>query len=356
MASSIKPRTWWSTLRSRLGAAADGAAPAAARRRLPAVRLHAVGLPVRELQSLRPVLERLCERLALRFELLEQGGEIVLLDVDYAGRTPTHIVHALKEDRPVVLVSAIDQDAAPLAERIERRHDELLRQLMNIPLVCKRSVRWSAAGWLPQVTGRRPQPDAPISSLASAFDSEFDSTLDAEELRAETPNAAQNAFVRRVVDGLRGTNMQLLAASYGPGAGMRLDFDGGVAQIDALALQALRVRRELPALETSLRLTVDAQALDLDRVAWDIGLACGRFALLGAPPDDWHAPLIGVALERIERHTRQPRHLELGRRLATASATPSELRRHVRISVRDLRCFVQACLFLDLVRWAPPAR
>ena len=61
-------------------------------------------------------------------------------------------------------------------------------------------------------------------------------------------------------------------------------------------------------------------------------------------------------MSQIGRYSRLPRHMELARQLVAGPMTPSALRRNVRVSVADLRRFLQACLFLGLVHWDLGAR
>jgi hypothetical protein len=170
-------------------------------------------------------------------------------------------------------------------------------------------------------------------------------------LRAPAPDAATRALVAHVLRGLHDDSTEVLLAGYGPQAALRMDFAARLVLLDPQALQGLRVRRELPRLDDSAGLTDQAVVHDLDEIVWHLGLACGRYALLQAPADYWHARLTGTAAHQIERYSRQPRHLELMRRLQQGPASPSELRRHVRIQVADLLCFLQACLFLGILHW-----
>lgn len=343
----MRPSLMWAALRGRWG------------RRVaetPALGLQPLGLRRDEQEALRPVLEAVSKRLAVDLELREDDAEIVLMDVDYAGRTPPPIVHAARADRPVVL---IDPPAAPAdrllaaAQRFERVQLELLQQLKRIQTVRERSPHWApTTGWS-GLDGEAAEPGtAAVSDLASMFDPSFDSELEPDVLSGETPTEAQDVLVQHLLRGLYDDREPVLVAAYGARACLRLDFRTRLALLDAPALQALRVRRELPGPTAQAGPLPDASVHELDEIAWDLGMACGHFALLGAPAHDaWHTALQAVAFDSLERYTRQPRHLELARRLVAGPVTPSELRRHVRIGVTDLRRFLQACLFLGMIRW-----
>jgi len=312
------------------------------------VALHPVGIAPRELPALRRTLDELGLMLGLRFDLDDPDAAAVLLDIDYAGRTPVQLVKAQTQGRPAVLVETSD---GPDAAGREAQRQELLRQLLALP-----PLRHLVAPARPaDASARAPRagasPAEASSSLGTVFDSAFDSVLQAEQLVGLSPDAGGRELVARVLCGLHDEASPTLVAAYGPQAAMRFDFAARMVALDPLALQGLRVRRELPLLADTPTLTDHAVTHDLEEVVWHLGMACGRFVLLGQPDDAWHAALVGHEVERIEPFTRQPRHLELMRRLQQGPATPSQLRRHVRIGVGDLRGFLQACLFLGLLRW-----
>ncbi len=333
------PEPWWRRLGRRWQR----------RDRRPVIALQAVGMAQRDLPALRRTLDDLGLMLGVRFDLDASDATAVLLDIDYAGRTPVPLVKAQILGRPAVLVETSD---GPDAASREAQRQELLRQLLALPAL----RHLVAPSRLPERPARAQQvegsPADASSSLGTVFDSAFDSVLQAEQLVGLTPDAAGRDLVGRVLRGLHDDASPTLVAAYGPQAAMRFDFASRMVALDPLALQGLRVRREVPRLADAPTLTDHAVTHDLDEVVWHLGMACGRYALLGQPHDAWHAPLVGHEVERIEPFTRQPRHLELMRRLQQGPATPSQLRRHVRIGIGDLRGFLQACLFLGLVRWA----
>ena len=313
------------------------------RNQRPVLALYPVGLAPGDRSALRQIFEELGVLMGLRFDLDDPAAEFVLLDVDFAGRTPPHLVRAMTQGRPAILV---ERPAGLDASGREALRQELRRQLAALPVPQRRP----ALPGLPAPTGQE-QAGASPSSLSRIFDSDFDSVLQARQLAGEQPDAELGSLIGRVLQGLHDDHCPALVAAYGPAAALRFDFAARVVALDPLALQGLRVRREPPRPSDAPTLTDQAVTHDLEEVVWHLGMTCGRFELLDQPDDAWHAALVGVAPARIEQFTRQPRHLELMRRLQQGPASPSMLRRHVRIGVDDLRCFLQACLFLDLVRW-----
>ncbi len=336
MAGRAGPR-WWQRLRRNL-----------ARNRRPLLVLQPIGVAQRDLRALRELFDRLGDELQIRFDL--NGGErdTVLLDIDYVGRTPASIVKALTGERAVLLFERPDESLGGQAELLRA---ELLRQLSHLPACRAPVLRLLAAEQAAPPAAPRPLRPVDGSTLGMAFDPEFDSVLQAEQLRAPAPDAATRALVAHALRGLHDDSTDVLLAGYGPQAALRMDFAARLVSLDPQALQGLRVRREPPRLDGSAGLTDQAVVHDLDEIVWHLGLACGRYALLQAPADYWHARLVDVDADQIERYSRQPRHLELMRRLQQGPASPSELRRHVRIQVAELLCFLQACLFLGLLRW-----
>jgi hypothetical protein len=135
-----------------------------------------------------------------------------------------------------------------------------------------------------------------------------------------------------------------------------VDFASGVATIDELADQHLRVTREVPYLSQNASPGTGAKERALDLVVWDIAMAAGGFRLLHSPVNWWHAPLIARPRMDVARFTTVPRYREMARCLSVAPISPAELRRRTRARLSDMRGFLQACLFLGLVYWVPQAR
>lgn len=299
-----------------------------------------------DLNSVQAVLDKVGEELDVQFELKATGGDIVLMDADLASRMSPQLVQAFAEERPLVTMRGLrrhDELLLSVTERFERRQRELLLQLREIPLVRRRAGSGT----------QRAAPTVPQEGPSVAFESDFDSHLDGVELLAAEVAEGQRQLVQRVLDGLRSPRAAVLAASYGPGANLRFDFHSRLVTIDALALQHLRVRRDLPEAAPGAAPQADAQVRELDETVWDLGLASGPYALLDEPHDWWHVTLAWTPGARIERYSRVPRYLELARCLQAAPLSPSELRRQARVGVADLRRFVQAALMLGLLQWQP---
>lgn len=301
-----------------------------------------------DLASVQAVLERVGQALDLQLELSASGGDVVLMDAELAARMSPQLVQAFTESRPLVTLHGLSGDERLLmsaAERLERSQRELLAQLRELPIVRRRAraAMSATATTLPQ------------SHIASGWDSGFDSSLDNHELLAAEIADGQRLVVQRVLDGLRSPEAAVLAASYGPGANLRFNFHTRLVAIDALALQHLRVRRELPQPAPGAEPEHDAQIRDLDETLWDLGLAAGPHQLMDEPADWWRQPLQWNPGARIEPYSRVPRYIELARLLQQRPFSPSDLRRRARVSVQDLRRFLQASLMVGLLRWLPPA-
>lgn len=299
-----------------------------------------------DLAAVQALLDKVGEALAVRFELKADGGEIVLMDAELAARMSPQLVHAFAEERPLVTLTGLGHpEEAPLslADRFERRQRELLAQLREIPLVRRRATHPT-----PEATSTLPQ-----GSLPSGFDSQFDSGFDTSALMAAEIGDGQRQLVQRVLAGMQTREAAVLCASYGPGANLRFNFHTRLVAIDTLALQQLRVRRELPQPAPGAITEPNAPLRDLEETVWDLGLAAGPFPLLDQPADWWHQPLTWTSGARIEPFTRVPRYIELARLLQAGPVTPSELRRCARVGVADLRRFLQAALLLSLLHWQP---
>ncbi len=323
----------WNTLRARLRPTG--------RRGPRRIALQHVMSSDEDIDTVRAVLDGVGQALDVEFELRAGAGDIVLMDADLAGRMSPQLVQAFTEERPLVTVTSLQRESElllPLAERFERRQRELLAQLREIPFVRRAAGDASAGVSQRETTG---------------FDSGFDSRLHALELLPADIAHSQRDVVQQVLRGRHAHHLPALCASYGPGANLRFDFANQRVSIDALALQHLRVRRELPEPAPGARPHEDATVRDIDQTVWDLGLAAGPYGLLDQPADWWHTPLAWRAGARLEHYTRLPRYLDLAQHLKQAPRTPSELRRHARVGVADLRRFLQATLMLGLLSWQP---
>ena len=309
-----------------------------------------------DLQSVQATLDRVGQALGVQFVLQGHAGDIVLLDADLSDRISPQLVHALVEDRPTVLLGRLQySDANDLALEQQRQH-ELRSQLVTIGLVRRRSALPDAAHW--RCTNLHAVPKRPGARAAhvdpSEYDADFDSIIDAHQLVADTLQADQAALLAQIKRGLQDPTTPSLSASYGPEANLHFDFCTRLVCIDPLALQHLRVRREVPLPAAGAHPQPESMHHELQDVVWSLGLASGKLALAGAPADWWHTPLYCSAVQRIESFSRVPEHLDLARRLAAGPLTPSQLRRQARVGVTELRRFLQACLALQLLQWHPP--
>jgi hypothetical protein len=360
---------FWDVLRAKFGA---GTRPRTGRGRT--IALQHLVLSEREIDTVQTALTRVGERLGVRFELQEHAGDIVLLDAQRAAQIAPQVVEAFTDGRPVVTLSQLPDNigfSAPSQTtssnrlqsreqaREQHREAELLRQLREIPLVRHQAARASArAGQAARsalVGGDsmqgEPSRDPTHSGLSTSFDTGFDSKLDVDQWVGAELDTAQLDFIQHLLHGLHQPTAAPITASYGEDAHMRFDFGQRRVTLNALAEQYLRVQSEVPRLSTVARTQAHASVRDLHPVVWDLGLACGVCLPLGAPKNWWYEPLTLRADARIDRYTRQPRHLTMALRLATGPATPSALRSQARVSVAELRRFLQACLMLGLVHW-----
>jgi hypothetical protein len=352
---AMKSPGLWSTLRQRLG-------------KSDAVRqvlIQHLAMPEKSLGLLQAALDEVGQQIGLKFELRPVAGEIMLMDASLASGITPQLMQALAEERPVVTVSHLLDASDPLlsaSERFERCQQELLRQLQAIAFVRSRSPRWSPSGWA--LNGGLDDPASePPGSAQMRYDDEFDSVLNADALLPDVAERGQQDVLRVVRRGLQDPTVAALYASYGAEANLRFDFRSRLVTLDARALQHLRVRREVPQPSQSGKPQIHHSVLELDEVAWALGVAAGAFPLFDEPQDWWHTPLQCVdqggassqAAEMsgsLQAYTRLPLHIEMMRVLQGQRCSPSQLRRKVRTGVIDVRRFVQAALMLQLVQWA----
>lgn len=321
------------------------------------LRLQHLGMSEADLRALRPLVDGVAQQLGVALALDATQGDIVVVERGFASHVSMQALRAYCEDRPMVAIDVGNATRNPydsVLERFEACQQDLLAQLRDIPLVRQSASRWAE---LDQAAGAA---EAPSSREANApppfergFDPGFDSRLDADT--APALNAGHQRLVEQLLSGMSNPAQPKLWLGYGPGACLEVDFEAGVVRMDPAAEQRLRINGELPSMAPP-RAVPGARAIEraLDLTVWDLGLACGDYRLLRQPPDWWHTPLLGAGIGELERFTRTPRHRILARRLGEAPATPSELRRQGLVSVRELRCFLQASLFLGLVDWTEP--
>lgn len=300
-----------------------------------------LGFDGADLDTLPAVLDDVGRELGLVLTLDGVGGDLVLAERDFLARVAPQVLHAFLEDRPLVTLA---RDTAGDARRRARDlHAELLRQLRDLAQRKARSEPGS-------------EPHASTLPPASGFDSRFDSRLHAQQLTEAELDPDRAELLNRLRRGLVDPMQPPLLAGYGRGAALQIDFADGSARVDELADQRLRIARDVPYLARHAEPAAGAKRRELQLVAWDIAVAAGDFRLLHSPVNWWHAPLVAQPSLDVTRYSLQPRHLDMARCLAAGPVSPAELRRRARVSLRELRGFLQACLFLGLVHWLPNAR
>jgi hypothetical protein len=156
-----------------------------------------------------------------------------------------------------------------------------------------------------------------------------------------------------LLSGRADAGLPVFSASYGADANLVFDFQTRLAFVDPQAQRQLRVHRELPQPAPGARTQSEAIVRELDETLWDIGIAASPYPLLDAPADWWRTPLHWAVDARIEPLSRIPRHIDLARCLVEGPVSPSDLRRCARVSVADLRSFIQAGLMVGLMAWGP---
>jgi hypothetical protein len=320
------------------------------------VTLQHLGLSSDELQALQPVLRQVGSRLGVRLKLQRTHGDVVLVSQAFARDVAPQILASWREERPMVSLQALPS-GQELSERAEQmlldRQAELIEQLRALSPVQQASPHWGRDGWSLADEAGEAGEAAAAPPQESAYDAEFDTRIDLAQLSAPPLDDAQQAMVHALLRRLHDLGAGALRLSFGPRANLRLDFDARFATVDPLALQLLRVQREVPVLDDQAQPGDEATVRDLAEVVWDLGVACGAYRLIGQPDDWWHTPVEGLRLSSVAACTRLPRHLEMARLLAAGPRTPAELRRLARTSVNDVRRFVQAGLFAGSLYWAP---
>lgn len=295
-----------------------------------------LGFASEDLDTLPAVLDEVGRELGIELRLDRARGDLVLAEESFVARVAPQVLHAFLEERPLLTIERPLADDGDTRRRGRQLHAELVRLLHDIADGQDQAAGSSAA-----------DPATPDSG----FDSGFDSRLQAAQLVGADLDPDRADLLNRLRRGLVDPTQPPLAAGYGRGASLRIDFATGVARLDELADQRLRVSRELPYLAAGAAPEAGAKLRDLDLVVWDIALAAGGFRLLHSPVGWWRTPLVARARIDLTRYTRQPRHLEIARCLAQGPIAPADLRRRCRLSLLDLRSFLQAALFVGLVHW-----
>lgn len=300
--------------------------------------LHHLGFDAGQLDAMLQPLADAGEALGVELRLDAAQGDVVVVEQRFAGRASPQMLQAFLDDRPLLMLDA------GLSGTAMRQH--LQRQLR--PLLELGSATPAAAGEEAWAGSTLPP--------ASGYDSAFDTRQDSAKLVEAELDPDRAELLNRLRRGLVDPTQPPLAAGFGTGAAVLLDFAAGQAWLDEPAEQKVRLQREVPYLSAGVEPGPKARSRELDLVAWDIALAAGGFRLLHSPVNWWHTPLIARPGLNVARYTLQPQHLELARCLAVAPISPADLRRRCRVGLTQLRGFLQACLFLGLVYWVPGSR
>lgn len=304
-----------------------------------------LGFACSELETLPAVLDEVGRELGVSLALDGVHGDVVLAEEGFVTRVSPQVLNAFLEDRPLVVIT---RPGAALGDEARRHarglHGELVRQLRGL------SDGLDTAHSVPAAV---PAASAAGAGFDSGFDSRFDSRLNADRLAEGELDPDRAELLNVLRRGLVDPSAPPLRAGYGHRAALSIDFATGVAHLDELAEQHLRVTREVPYLSRGADPGPRARLRDLDLVVWDIALAAGGFRLLHSPVNWWRTPLLLSPQARLGRYTALPQHLEMARVLAAGPISPAELRRRCRVGITDLRAFLQASLFLGLLHWLP---
>lgn len=318
----------------------------------PALVVQHLGLAGSDLDTLPAVLDEVGRQLGVELTLDGVRGDVVLAEQGFVARVAPQVLQAFLDERPLVTVPAALDDS-DTRRRGRQLHGELLRQLSAPAAAATAHAMATAAGLAPAAA----ELSLPTALAAGyRFDSQFDSRQHADHLAAVELDPDRAELLNRLRSGLADATQPMLLAGYGRRSVLALDFSSGTAYLDDLADQQLRLRRELPYLAQGARPPAPGcrqRALPL--VAWDIALAAGDFRLLHSPLNWWHTPLLAAPGFNVARYSVQPQHLEMARVLAAEPLSPAALRRRCRVGLVELRGFLQAGLFLGLLRWAPAA-
>jgi hypothetical protein len=320
-----------------------------------AVVLHCFGVDVDDWQQLQQQADLLTEALGLPVQLAQHEGDIVLVDDAMQRSTSLAVLEALIEERPRLVlrraVPAIAPSTAPSTTQPAAGPDidDLLAQMRRLRGApsWRRVAAWLASG------AKAIGDDMPTQPADSGYDSGFNSRWPDAALAPEQADPATAEFLHALHAAKLDPSTAPFGAVYGDGGVLQIDAAAGRARCDADAWLNLRLLGRLPRLQADAQPSGEFAEHELDQVLWLLGLAAADLPLLKAPEDWWHAPITAVQLPAVGRYTLKPAHLAMARVLARGGVTPSQLRRECRVSERELRGFLQACLFLCLVWWRP---
>lgn len=329
--------------------------------------LQHLGMTPAQVRTLRSWLATVGTQLDLRIELQAQQGSVLVIEQDAAAHMAPAALEAMGERQPLVILALAGAAAAGSADQrvalrlAERGQRELLMQLAELKAVRRLSPHWQGSGW-------EPESGIPESALQLRREAEEAQPDEPDDDNAPPLGAERTQLLVHLLRGLNDATTAPLLASYGAGANLQVDFAQRLVRIDLKALRQLRVQQLLPRCVDGVRVSDEAILRELDETVWDVAMACGRHRLFGAPPDWWRRPLLPACADGADvvgRLTRLPRQLELARLFFGASpgSLSAAALRSLAVtcgrlgddkaapSILDIRRFVQACLFLKLVRW-----
>ena len=318
---------------------AEGGAPQA-------LTLHCMGIDKAAQRDIAAAAAAWRQQLGLQLQLAEDHGDALLVDDAVLRSVAPWVLSALAEGRPRLVL----RRTGPATAAAERgvALDDLAEQLSRL-----RDGRLPAP---PEGFGPSQPDDAPETqpmAADSGFDPDFDSRWPEPAPEPVPAGDTAAAFVQALLALRTEPGATPLQAVYADGGVLIADGRQAKAWFDADAWMSLRLHEPLPRLQADAQPRGELAELELDLVLWMLGHAARELPLLEAPADWWHAPLTPVHLQAIGRYTMEPQHLAMARVLARGGVTPSMLRRECQVSERQVRGFLQACLFLCLVWWRP---
>lgn len=289
-----------------------------------------IGLSRSRINTLHLAMERAARRVGRPYKVVEGRGDLTLVDAHLAADLSGDEWSTLFGDGPVVAV--VDTGATvpglPTPHRLTSSfgEDELLHSLDKV------------VGWRAEPV-RTPHTDRVALGT----------------LRQASPFAAD--LLRRCGD----RRAPALLAGYPNGGGSILfDFARQEARAGDRVWERLRGAQELPRMaDGDFRpepLSQTTRTRDLASTLWACGLAARRLALVGAPAQWQRVPLQARGVQDLRAYTCTPLHLHLIDLLDAGPLTPSELCRASGEAGSDLRAFLQAGLFLQVLSWKPARR
>ena len=305
--------------------------------------LHCVGIDGAAQRDIAGAALAWRQQLGLQLRLADDHGDALLVDDAVLRSVAPWVISALAEGRPRLVLRRTGPPTAAAERGVAL--DDLAAQL--------RALRDGAGPRERSGFGlSEPSDDleTPPSAADSGFDPEFNSRWPA---LAGAGSDGEQAFVQALLRLRTDPAAPPLQAAYAGGGVLMADAAQAKAWFDADGWMNLRLHEPLPRLQAGVQPKGELAELELDLVLWMLGQAAGALPLLDAPADWWHAPLTPVHLQAIGRYTLEPQQMAMARVLARGGVTPSMLRRECQVSERQLRGFLQACLFLCLVWWRP---